>query len=462
MLVGKTVIALMAPLTALGLWAAGRRFFSPVAGLVAAIVYVSIPWVVQVSTAGLVDMATGGYRFLAVYAVMLGTATGGPRGTATSGAIGTATNGRSFTMAVLAGYLAGAAVACKYPAVVFVAIPLFLWIVAASVWQGSDPTRFASGRLLHPGRGRRLWAVVRQELGACRQPDVPAHVFRLRRQDLGRREEPPVERRPRAAAVLALRDGLGRGPSDDDQRVAQPAGHAAGSWRYLALPASAAARLVLAGYFAVVVAVWWLFTHRLDRFWIPALPIAALLAGAGACWSTDRPWRWTLRLLLVLGTLYCFLTAASVGGGYTRYFVRLSHARTDPDCVGPGHRYLNRTIRQDRILLVGDAQPFDLQMPVLYNTCFDDSIFEQLVKDRSPANPGGLRRAGHPLGLRGLVRGRSLSADLWDDQASSSPAFLSNSSATASLDRDRGLASDGGVPPKDAELYRVEGPAARP
>ena len=50
-----------------------------------------------------------------------------------------------------------------------------------------------------------------------------------------------------------------------------------------------------------------------------------------------------------------------------------------------GHQYLNRTIREDRILLVGDAQPFDLQMPVLYNTCFDDSIFEQLVKDRTAA-----------------------------------------------------------------------------
>ena len=36
------------------------------------------------------------------------------------------------------------------------------------------------------------------------------------------------------------------------------------------------------------------------------------------------------------------------------------------------------------MLLIGDAQPFDLEVPVLYNTVFDDSIFEQLVRDRSP------------------------------------------------------------------------------
>jgi hypothetical protein len=35
------------------------------------------------------------------------------------------------------------------------------------------------------------------------------------------------------------------------------------------------------------------------------------------------------------------------------------------------------------VLLVGDAQPFDLEMPVLYNTCFDESIFERLLKGRS-------------------------------------------------------------------------------
>jgi hypothetical protein len=36
------------------------------------------------------------------------------------------------------------------------------------------------------------------------------------------------------------------------------------------------------------------------------------------------------------------------------------------------------------LLLVGDAQPFDLEVPVTYNTVFDDSLFEQLARDRTP------------------------------------------------------------------------------
>src|SRR6185295_4697275 len=28
----------------------------------------------------------------------------------------------------------------------------------------------------------------------------------------------------------------------------------------------------------------WLFTHRIDRFWVPLIPVVALLAGAGGVW----------------------------------------------------------------------------------------------------------------------------------------------------------------------------------
>jgi hypothetical protein len=34
-------------------------------------------------------------------------------------------------------------------------------------------------------------------------------------------------------------------------------------------------------------------------------------------------------------------------------------------------------------LTVGDAAVFDLQPPVLYKTCFDDCVFEQLVRDKT-------------------------------------------------------------------------------
>jgi hypothetical protein len=36
------------------------------------------------------------------------------------------------------------------------------------------------------------------------------------------------------------------------------------------------------------------------------------------------------------------------------------------------------------VLLVGDAEPFDLDVPSLYNTVFDDNIFESLARGRTP------------------------------------------------------------------------------
>ena len=48
------------------------------------------------------------------------------------------------------------------------------------------------------------------------------------------------------------------------------------------------------------------------------------------------------------------------------------------------HRYLNEHLASTggKVLLVGDAEPFDLQIPTLYNTCFDESVFERLMRDR--------------------------------------------------------------------------------
>ena len=70
-LAGKTVIAGFAPLTALGLLAAGRRFVTPGAGVIAALVYLSVPWVVHVSQAGLIEGAVACYLFLAVYGIAI-------------------------------------------------------------------------------------------------------------------------------------------------------------------------------------------------------------------------------------------------------------------------------------------------------------------------------------------------------------------------------------------------------
>jgi hypothetical protein len=142
-------------------------------------------------------------------------------------------------------------------------------------------------------------------------------------------------------------------------------------------------RWALLAYFWFVVALWWLLTHRIDRFWIPMLPIAALLAGIGACWTSERWWRWVLATMLAVGLGANFLVAGM--GWNNAWFVRLAKLRNDPAWIDPWHAYFNGQVTDGRLLCVGDAAPFDFTVPVLYNTCFDDCIFEELVKNRTAA-----------------------------------------------------------------------------
>ena len=60
--------------------------------------------------------------------------------------------------------------------------------------------------------------------------------------------------------------------------------------------------------------------------------------------------------------------------------------------VSRWHRYLNREAAQGRVLLVGDAEPFDLRMPVSI-ACFDDSPLELLAKGRTAAEVRSALRA---------------------------------------------------------------------
>ena len=60
---------------------------------------------------------------------------------------------------------------------------------------------------------------------------------------------------------------------------------------------------VLWGFVAYLFATWWLFTHRLDRFWLPLLPPLAVLAGLGADWARNRGWSILLGTVMTIALL---------------------------------------------------------------------------------------------------------------------------------------------------------------
>ncbi len=381
-LVGKTVIAAMAPLTALALLAAGRRFFSTSAGVVAALVYISIPWTVQVSMLGLVEGLLAYYLFLAVYALML---------------FGRKDDGQAdrppdSTMLLLAGYLAGSAAAIKYPAMLFVVVPLAAWVVVRELRTAGEDVPTGISRSVSAARscgvfllaaaiGCGLWYGKNWFLTGNPTYPLLYGVF-------GGESWTPEKDRTWNYVHLP-HDFSSGGLATDLKKV---------GWRSewlspLVVPLAVLAflswkrqrrlMLLLLAYFAFVIAAWWLLTHRIDRFWVPITAVPALLAGAGACWCRERWWRVALTAFLVTGLGTNFLLAGW-GWGNNGYFVGLNRLRHDARRVDPWHEYLNTHAGDGRVLLVGDAQVFDIEVPLLYNTCFDTCLFEELARDRTP------------------------------------------------------------------------------
>jgi len=390
-LVGKTLIAAFTPLCALGLLAAGRRLYSLTAGTTAALLYVSVPWVVSISSGGLIEGATACYLFLAAYALLLWMGANGAAG------------GRPQGFLLLSGYLAGAAVATKYPALLFVLTPLAGWVLLHQLLTGNkqfQPPRQDEYPILKKfSTALRALAVflVAAALGCglwfgknwvqTGNPCYPLlyHIFDGKTWNAAKDRQWNQVHLPQDFSPAAFsRNMLSVALTSPWHSPLIVPFLAIGLFCSAGLSRTARATVWrLLAYLAFGLAVWWLFTHRIDRFWMPLLPVAALAGGLGACWSNERWWRWTVRTLIILGLGANFLVASL--GAANAWFVPLETLRHDPLWTDSWHDYLNEHVQEGRVLLVGDAAVFDLRPAVLYNTCFDDCIFEQLVKGKTMA-----------------------------------------------------------------------------
>lgn len=440
-LVGKLIIAACSLLTAAGLYAAGCRFFSRTAGLLAALLYLSVPWVAHVSMAGLNDGVVGMYAFLALYAGTLAVAgrrvvaERRPENAVETPRVDSVAERRirdepptardhSHRMALLCGWLAGAAAACKYPALLLVVVPLSGWLLLAGCgWPGrravgrEPPGR--SGIRLQPARWAVFTAAVLLSCGLwygknwllAGNPTYPLLVSVF-----GGSTRTGAKDQQWRQAHRVPRDAQGR-----SYTLAQLAGSLSQiGWRSpwfapclvpLALLGLAGWRRwpvvgPLAAWLAFYILAWWLVTHRIDRFLVPALPAAALLAGAGGVCCDGRVWR-AIAVVAVGWSVLAGLTIISsrVFPADNRFLVALAELRPDlpdprdPDFgfTNPVHDWLNRHVPAGgRVLLVGDAQPFDLRVPALYATCFDTNPLEPILDAHTTAaqRRAALRDAG--------------------------------------------------------------------
>jgi hypothetical protein len=381
-LVGKVVIALAAPLTALGLMAAGQRFVSTTAGVVAALVYISTPWIVRVSTLGLMEGFSSLYLWGTVYAVVNWWRD---------------ERGNNTSRLLLAGFLAGSGAACKYPNVLYILLPAALVVVVRAwrPWHSSQQNASSDAGWTH----RTEW--VRPIMAFALASSVACGPWFVKNWILTGNPVYPLAfevfgGQTRDAELNAQWTRAHRPPGFGAEELFESAANVA--WRspwisplvlplaLLGVATSCYRRLAvgLAVYAFYVFAIWWLLTHRIDRFWIPILPVLAFLAGLAVSPGALVRWHWPIKS--ALGTMLAanLLLIVGGGGGDISYFVSLASLNRDPLRVNAGHQYLNAHLSpKDTVLTVGDAEVFDLRMPVLYNTVFDRERFETLMVNRT-------------------------------------------------------------------------------
>ena len=137
--------------------------------------------------------------------------------------------------------------------------------------------------------------------------------------------------------------------------------------------------------------LWWFVTHRIDRFWLPAVPFMAILASKGATWtarvSSSSMAIFAMLLWTCVGTL---AVLAGVGPTDCRIFVPLAQLEREtleetPDgAVNPTTAWINRNLSaEDNLLSIGEVKAFLYRVPIIYGTCFNDAPGESWLRVQS-------------------------------------------------------------------------------
>ncbi|WP_010584373.1 ArnT family glycosyltransferase [Schlesneria paludicola] len=410
-LAGQSVIAGFIPLTAIGLYAAGRRWFSKATGQLAAVIYLTSPWMYRVS---LIAYAEGGLSYYLFAAMFAALRYGFPDNEAER-----PKHAMDLNWVLLSGMLAGSAMACKYTGLVLVVIPLCIllaWMTARRLTQVSVPqiavavvvygtgvactigpwllkNTAETGNPVFPLATRIFGGADRDEalnLKWARGHDSPYPNWGVALRDLPVKLTDVVSKNDWHSpllfclAPLSLLYGRRRRPISDNespQLHSQPNRTIIGIvWFY-------------AGW---QFANWWLFTHHIDRFYVPIFSGVSLLAGVGACWyeqpqrldqKSPRVWTWIVWPVLIAGALYN-IDIMQLVGGFNAGRTDLTSARdTAIAYTVPRQKWINEGYASGRlpadfkVLCVGEAALFHAHYPYLYNTVFDHSLFQQICAD---------------------------------------------------------------------------------
>lgn len=404
-IVGKLVIGLVSVVTAL---AVGR--FLAVrcgagAGWVGAGLLLAAPGNMHVAMSGLIDMVVAAYLVAAYLVVVeIKTSIAGDESKSPDSAPSLPLldrccggQGRAIVQWFTIGALAGACAACKYPGLLLAVIPAAGWLVYSSrtnfktmifasvgfafalmctcgpwlvrnaVWTGNPVYPLANSVFDVPGlteEGLENWNRIHspQQGAGGASAFSPASLW----QDLRK----PLLASGYTNPALVFLSVLGIGSAFTRFRR---------DWIVGAL--------LLSGW---LLAVWLLATHRIDRFWLPLLPLFAIAAGHGVSLVASRCYRVLACLFPLVGLLYGLLVSLSGAGPHdNRFFVdhyvlEAGSLMEDSSGMLSPTAWMNSNLDADAsILCVGFAKPYLLRMPNAYSTCFNVSPTELLLKNKS-------------------------------------------------------------------------------
>lgn len=393
---GKLVLMSFALFTALGVFATARRWFGSNAGWLAATIFLTTPWIYRISIIAYTEGGLSFYLMASLLSLILTIQVlkNWPA-PADEPLVQEEPRSSLWGYACLTGLLSGSAMACKYPGVLSVVIPLgitllgFSWFLLKQNKQIQVSVTlklavvFSIGTLLAIGpwllknlveTGNPVYPLLYSVFGGV---DLNEQLNIKWKGGHGMKPLGPTYLSANLIDVTMKSDWLSP---------------LLFSLAPLAFLNQQHRRLVnwLWIYLGFLFFSWWVLTHRIDRFWVPMIPVVSVLAGIGATWSSKRLWKTGLSIALLFACLFNLCVATSGLGGNNAYLDDLNYARKFTTSItGPEILQLNQMQLKPKqvVLSVGDAELFNAEFPVIYNTVFDDDIFQQWTSKPEPDTP---------------------------------------------------------------------------
>lgn len=394
-LVGKTVLMTFAPITAMGVYVVGKHVADSKVGMVAALIYLSTPWVYRISIIAYTEGAMCCYVVLTLLALLTWREVVAQEQSSNS----------ISRLTLLVGLLAGSAIATKYPGMVMVAIPTALVLLCDVVRHRLPVQRIMKlASLFILGGVLTFGPWVAKNFVETGNPVYPLMYSVFGGEDWDE------ELNEKWKAGHARPSPLFKSPPEMLSELKKSSFDVSmGSiWQSALMFGLAPLSLflmrrhrgtvtVLGAAFALLL-VWYTLTHMIDRFWVPVLPVIAVLAGLGwqALFKNLLPLnhqtplalvliRRGLIVVMVVTFVFNFAFMVSPASGDNSYLIELDLARK---VVKPESVQLAAYLVEpgDRVLFVGEAMVFDAEFDYRYNTVFDKSLLEEWTSRKVDQN----------------------------------------------------------------------------